>query len=212
MWLLWRVYVIKDHVDKTIAPTFLVLFWGRASQRQGKEGHLTIPSPRPGMVSITTTCGGWELGLLPASSELEVRVAAKHPIVHGTVPTTTDELAPCVTNTEVNKPCSVGIRVDGIYWALVKNMHKNHRPEEKVPDVRCDRRVDSYKTRRNVLDWKRCKVLKGTMGGTSANSLHRDSRAESETPKGAGSPQIRMCRAEICRDMDGPRDGQAKVK
>ena len=144
--------MIKDHVDKTTAPTFLVLFWGRVSQHQGKEGHLTTRSPRPGMVSITTGWGCWELGLLPASSELEVRVATKHPIAHGTVPTTKDELAPCVTNTEVNKPCSVGIRVDGISWALLKNMHKNHRPEEKVPDVRCDRQVDSYKTRRNVLD------------------------------------------------------------
>lgn len=151
--------MIKDHVDETIAPTFLVLFCGRVSQRRGKEGHPTTPSPRPGMVLITTTCGGWELGLLPASTELEVRVPTKHPIVHGTVPTTKDELAPRVTNTEVDKPCFVGIRVDGIYWALVKTMHENHRPEEKVLDVRSDSGVD--KQLQNQEECARLKMVQG---------------------------------------------------
>lgn len=82
------------------------------------------------------------LGLLPASSELEVRAAATYPTVHRTAPTAKDELTPNVTSAEVDKPCSVGIRVDGIYWSLVKNMHKDHRPEERVSDVRRDRQVD----------------------------------------------------------------------
>ena len=116
--------------------------------QSGTMFPLQAPVWRQTLLEATYYCGKYCYSLSMRGG----RVATKHPIAHGTVPTTKDELAPCVTNTEVNKPCSVGIRVDGISWALLKNMHKNHRPEEKVPDVRCDRQVDSYKTRRNVLD------------------------------------------------------------